>query len=167
MRRWMGGTRFFRALARVYLVACALTGLAFPAVASSQSGAVDGLLTDRTTGTPVAGAAVYLLDDSGSTVSSALTAADGRFVLRIGSAGVHTFRFERIGVRSEEIAGVHVDPEQSHPLRLSVSTDPVKLPPLVVEADRVCEDVSLLDDRLLTVWTEARKALAFARLESE
>ena len=119
---------------------------------------VVGIVLERETGTPVAGAMVILFDDQGDRVDRFLTNAAGRFLLRARSIGAHHITVERIGYLG--LTTERFEPRADAELiRIEVPVEPVILGPLDVSGEPRCE-VRPEEGRVTArVWEEARKAL--------
>ena len=108
---------------------------------------------------PVPGAFVTLRGTAGLVVAGSLTGSSGTFQLT-GKAGKYTLHVERLGYRSFSTAVFRLDTTQVRELR--VSSAPVALPSLSIEARRKCKPANALGPEEILIWEELRKSLAVA-----
>ena len=148
-----------RPVCAVALLACLAT-LAHVAQLEAQS--VRGTLVEESSGIPVEGAFVVLLDASDSTVAGTLTDDSGIFVLQAPAAGVYALRAERIGYESFSSPPLSLTPGPPIQYRLVMPVSPVELATLSVEGERRCESRPEDGPRMARVWEEAKKALTTA-----
>lgn len=151
---WLVTTSTRRAFAWLGHVAAALTLSAALAGAQTVTGTV--VLPDSTI--PVSGAIVAATDSAG-TITRALTAEGGRFLLRLPHAGRHTIQVLRIGFVATRGPTVTVAPGDTATLRLVASSARVTLAAIEIRGRSQCRvrpDTSLMVAR---VWEEARKAM--------
>jgi hypothetical protein len=101
------------------LVAALAVWLAFTA-APSAAQTVSGQLTDESTGAPIGGARVVLVDDAGERRATATTDRAGAWALRAPRTGV----YYRILVEAAGYARIETDPflAGSEPVRLQLAT---------------------------------------------
>jgi hypothetical protein len=123
---------------------CLTVALAVAFAASSVHGqapdsasVVRGQVLEHETGAPLAGAAVSLASGPGGTkgIGTRVTSADGRFLFRQVPSGSYRMIVTLIGYRDLRDT-VRVGPESDLELRLPLSISPVRLEPIVVEAER-------------------------------
>ncbi len=98
-----------------------------------------GVVSDATTGDPVRGAAVRVAGHAGG---SARTDARGRFSIADVEAGWHAIQFSQLGFATRTDS-VHVSPRRVTNVAVSLSVNPVVLPPLEVSVER--REVALQD----------------------
>lgn len=139
-------------------VALPLLGLLLAAEAAAQ---VNGRVLDPDGGAPVSGALVHVLGPSGDGVRSAVTAAAGSFRLNVPTAGIYTFRMERIGYATADTTLTISDPNELINLTLIARTDAIRLGEIRAESAPRCGPSSANADAMV-LWTEARKALEIA-----
>lgn len=147
---------------RFRTIAAAAALLAFPVAVKAQS--VRGTVIERGTGTPVGGAVVQLLDSSGSTVTRAITGADGAYRLTAPRAGTFGLRVLRIGFQPSAAVTVALDAGADiiqPPLLAgaSVSLDTVR-----VAARRECQVRPDAATATFAVWEQIRTALIAAQI---
>jgi hypothetical protein len=120
---------------------------------------VVGIVVNGSSGEPLSGVFVVLLDEAERRVAHVLTDNTGRFILRGDAPGTYRLQAERIGLR----------PAQSQPLQLGSGTtthrfelhdQAISLDGLVVQADtRECRTRPEEGTRLQLVWDQVRTAL--------
>ena len=128
---------------------------------------ITGTVTDRESGAPIATAMVVLLDDAGDRLHWVLTDRDGTFRLRAPAPGTYRLRVDRIGLRSEVLDGVRVEEGETVSLRVEVGSRAIELPPVEVEAARLCEIPDREGLLISDLWEEARKALELSMVTQE
>ena len=120
---------------------------------------VSGVVVEEGAGTPVPGAMVLLVDNSGTTIDRALTDAAGRFVVNAHATGVHHIAVERIGY-----ADWSTDPFRATAagtvLTIEVPLEPIAFADLEVSGRQRCADRPEDGAATHRLWKEARKALA-------
>ena len=131
--------------------------LILPPPARAQT--VRGKVVEDSVLLPVPGAFVTLRDTAGLVVAGSLTDSSGTFQLT-GKAGKYTLHVERLGYRSFSTAVFRLDTTQVRELR--VSSAPVALPSLSIEARRKCKPANALGPEEILIWEELRKSLAVA-----
>ena len=109
---------------------CAL--LAAPAAAQEVAGTVV-----ETSGAPLGGALVTLLDGSGRVVATASSRPDGSFILRAPSAGEYRVKAERIGHATAVSAPLTLRAGETASLRLASAGKGVQLEGLQVAAAEI------------------------------
>jgi hypothetical protein len=136
-----------------------LPALAFlPAVVPAQT--IRGHLTDKTTGQPVAGGFVVLLNEDLDELQRSLTDDGGQFTLTAPAAGRYRLKSAVVGIRSsitppfELVAGTDLE------LNFAVQAIVVVLPTLTIEDERTCLGPLQGSIAAATIWEEARKALS-------
>lgn len=109
--------------------------LTFPTrpVNAQSTGQILGRVVDASSGAPLRGVGVRVLGTRAQTVS----AEDGKFLLVAVPAGERTVRFELLGYRPVETERVLVRSGRPSQLNVQLSTAPIALPGVKVEADRV------------------------------
>jgi hypothetical protein len=143
-----------------FLAACVL-GWAAPAAAQQLQGRV----VDATDGSPLAAAYVeVLLADR--TVATALTDADGRFVVAPGAAATYTVRADHIGYAPSE-ASVDVSAGAPARVELRLGTQAVELDGLSATVDRRCRVDAGEATRVATLWNEVAEAFRAGALADE
>ncbi len=140
--------------------ALALAVVAFlPTAAWAQS--ISGLLLDQNTGTPVGGAYVVLLGADSLEIARALTDGLGRFRLHAPKPDAYRLRTEVVGYRSSVTSRFDLGNDGADDLQLEVEPIRLSLDPLFVQGRaRECRVIGEQAFEVLTVWDEARKALA-------
>lgn len=126
--------------------------------------AVVGTVRDGSTGQPVTGAMVRLLDGGRWTGALFVTAADGRFRLTAPGPGSFDLRVERIGFAETEVGPVVVEEAETVTFDVIAVARPVRLEGLDVSAGRRrCSLPGDAEGATQTLWAEVRKALDAAR----
>lgn len=118
-----------------------------------------GIVVEEGTGAPIHGAMAILFDSTGAQVSSALSNATGRFLLRAEQPGLHYITVERIGYADWTTDRFEPQPGGG-PLTIRVPVQAVRLQGLDVSAGRRCEVRPEEGKATARVWEEVRKALA-------
>jgi hypothetical protein len=119
-----------------------------------------GRVVDAGTTSSVVGAHVMLLDAAGRTLRSVLTNEQGRFQIRAPAAGDYRLRVEMIGRSSTTSEVLAIAAGDARETTLELALAPVSLPGLDVRSSERCELRSAASGDVVTVWEEARKALA-------
>jgi len=154
-----------------FLRSALAAALALPVLLSAASRLpaqeLRGTIVEAGTGRAIEGAFVSLVDATGVTTNSALTAADGAYVVRTPIPGEYTVRVERIGYESWS----------SEPIRLTrgaVVTRHLEIPVLAVRLDELAVTVAShcrprpgAGPEMARIWEEARKALELNRWTEE
>ncbi len=121
--------------------------------------AVRGRLLDASSGEPVAGALIVLLDADGSEVISTVTSARGTYHLRAPGAGVFSIRAERIGFENSLSNEITILAGETVTEELTASSSAIVLPVLAVESESECRVRPEEGEATYVLWEEARKAL--------
>lgn len=149
----VGGRR--RTLITVVWLALAC---AFPAWASAQqTGAVTGRVVNQETGAPLANARVEAVAESGRTVASVLSGADGQYRLANLMPGTYTIVVTMVGYEEYRISGVRVVAGDASMVGAQLVSAAFSLNPIVVSAskrqEKVIEapaSVSVIDSRSIS-----------------
>ncbi len=123
---------------------------------------ISGDVIDQTSGLPVIGAFVLLIDEDSSVVDRSLTDAYGRFSVSALSPGRYALKSAIIGFRSTVSQYFDLVADQSIALQFVIPGFPISLPTLVVEDNRTCGGPPEAGLAAATVWDEAKKALEAA-----
>ena len=115
------------------LAACAVMLFAFVGSASAQSGKLTGVVTDATSGQPLAGVQVYL-EGTGRGV---LTQENGRYFIVNVPAGVYTVSAQLIGYATMRKENIQVSIDQTRVVDFEMPSQAVAVQEIVVEAERV------------------------------
>jgi len=126
----------------------------------AEAQTIQGQLLDRRTNTPILGALVLLLNESGEEENGFLSNAEGRFLLKGKGPGTFTVRAERIGYETTISEPIHLSEDETFQLRIEVLPAPIALSELEIEGERVCQIRPEDGLGVSRVWEEARKALA-------
>ena len=127
-------------LSRALLVGSLGLALFAPPVASQEEGPrLSGLILTESTGVPVEGAHIRLVDPSDVVLAEALSDERGAFGLPMPPPGVYRVRVTRIGYQSWASDTLHVtSASASRTLRLEVPVQPIPLPEMSVSEQNVC-----------------------------
>lgn len=128
-----------------------------PVVAASQ--VVRGVVVEETSGRPVPGVVVVLLDSAGKRLGGVLAGDDGSYALRAQGPGRYGIRAERIGFRADAPAKVTLGAGETVELRLVTRPIPVVLSAVHVTGRTSCVARASDGREVSAVWDEARKAL--------
>ncbi len=141
--------------------------LAMVFVGSPRAQVVKGSVTSGTGSQPIEGAAVSLLDSSGTRVGGVFAGASGEYVIRAPGAGRFVVRAVRIGFRPAESAPLVVDAGEVVEQSITMEPVPVALPAVVTRGEDRC--VIRPDEGLAVarVWQAARAGLDAALLAEE
>lgn len=121
---------------------------------------VRGTIVDKSTGEPVPGVFVVLLDSAGRARGATLSDQKGFYAIRAPYEASFTLRAERIGHRSIATAAFALTAAQAHTVDIKVPVAAVALAPIDVKGTRRCELRAEQGRRTAQLWEEARKALA-------
>lgn len=134
--------------------------LLLTAVKTATGQFITGVLLDRNTGRPVAGAYIVLLNPDSLEVARSLTNGLGEFRIHPPRTGTYRLRTEVVGFRSSVTQAFSVEPDGLAGLQLEVVPIRLRLDPLFVEGRaRECRIIGDQALEVLTVWDETRKAL--------
>jgi hypothetical protein len=139
-----------------------LSAVATPARLSAQ--AVRGRMLEAGTGVPVPGALIELRNDQDSIVDRTLTDDGGRYSLQASAAGRYRLHAERIGFRDWDSDPLELAAARAVTRDIQVSTQPVSVSSLSVQADRKCRLEPQLGVATYLMWEEVRKALRLTLL---
>lgn len=123
---------------------------------------VAGKLVDRTTGEPLDGAFMVLVDSAGVKHGGILTNPEGRYFLRAPAPGRYTIRVERIGYATSTSRPLTLAAGETRVYDMAVSTQAIELDSIEVKAGQRCTVRPGSGARIAEVWDEARKALQLA-----
>jgi hypothetical protein len=130
-----GWRRFF-----VTLV-LAVAALAFPRIATAQTGKITGVVTDAGTGQPIEGAQVFIQ----GTGLGAVTQPNGRYFILSVNPGSYTVTTRRIGYQSQEQVGVVVAIDATREVNFRLNSSST-----VLTTQRIVADAAPLVERGLT-----------------
>ena len=123
-------------------------------------------VVDGTSGQPLQGTLVALLDEAGAHVRSALTDARGRFLFGGIPPATYDLRAELIGYATAE-QSVAVAAGDATVVDIRLDSRAIELEGLSVEGEGRCELRPESGLRVAEVWDEVRKALEAARWTNE
>jgi hypothetical protein len=119
---------------------------------------VSGRLTDIGSGQPVAFGVIEVLDSAGLTLQRTQSTADGLFLTRITSGTAVRLRATAIGYSTELTGFLHLQSTESKQINIALRVQALDLPEIGSSSRRTCS-INGAASTVLTVWTEARKAL--------
>ena len=122
---------------------------------------VRGVVLEATSGTPIEGAMLVVMDGGSHVAARILTDATGGFVTKLPRVGTYQVRVDRIGYESLTTDSFEV-PESGTFRRILVPIHAVELAGLDVSGAKRCEVRPEVGRATATVWEEARKALEAA-----
>lgn len=144
--------------------------LLFITLSSGQIAAqvVQGTVTEREDGSPIAGAVVQLIDIGDRVSSGTLTDTSGRFRVTAPAPGWYRLRVDRIGFRSELSALLELSAGRIAEQGMVISSAPIDLEGITARGrSRGCT-IRQNGEVVSRIWEEARKALdALALTESK
>lgn len=124
-----------------------------------------GMVTEGAGGRSLPGVVVYLLDTTNRVVGTALSAADGRYLLRAPGPGTYRVRSMRIGYRPVHSQFIHLDLDEQENLDLALAGIAVGLDTVRVVADRQCANLAGSEaSTAFLLWEQTRAALQAALL---
>jgi hypothetical protein len=133
------------------------TLLSFCAGSNAAAQVIRGVVTDRSTGSPIRGAFVALLRPDGRQATGVLTGDAGEFVFRV-PAGTYSLRAERIGQQTTNVPAFEIAAEQTRTVNIQLDVAALQLSAITVRTDARCDRVEGSRETA-AVWDEARKAL--------
>lgn len=110
------------------LLAAALTGMVPSLLNAQDVGRIVGRVLDGETGQPLSSVQVYIADGS----AGALSALDGRYVIRNVPAGTYDVTAQNIGYGSKTVTGVVVQAGQTAELDITLTSQAVELEEIIV-----------------------------------
>jgi hypothetical protein len=125
---------------------------------------VRGLITERTTNTPIDGVVVSVVDTRDSTVTQVLSDDRGNYEVRLPVAGTYSLDVKRIGVKRLRLAPFTVGVGETH--RLDVTLEPLAavLSSVKVTGRTSCVRNPQTNAKTAALWEDARAALTAAVL---
>ncbi len=144
-----------------------LAFLVLPASRLAAQQTIAGTLLRSIDSLPIAGALVTLADSSGHDIARTASDERGRFFFPVRLPGTYRLQVLRIGLKPAAPRAVLLAPGGRADLRLYLAEVPVRLPEIIVAAERrrcgAPPDSSALGEFL----AEARKALALTEISME
>lgn len=125
----------------------------------ARAQSVRGTVVAGSTGNPISGALISLLDADSARVDETLSGNEGSFALTASRAGRYRIRVERIGFATWTTSAFELTAGSSVERHLEVPVRPVSLDGLSVEAERTCRTNMEDAEAAYRLWTETRKAL--------
>jgi hypothetical protein len=118
---------------RTSLITFLLVAAAALPLRAQTTGSIIGRVVDATTGAGIAAAAVEVT----GTRLRALSGDDGRFIIGAVPPGERTLRVEHLGYKPVVLEGIIVRTGRSQDLRIEMTTAPVAVEGVIVQAERV------------------------------
>jgi hypothetical protein len=129
--------------------------------ASIEAQQVRGRIVGASSGMPVSGAFVVLVDSTRATAAATLTSESGMFSLTAKLPGTYVIRVERLALRAHVTSAIVLAAGAVETKDITVTETAVALAPVNARAERSgCRSFGDLDDETEAVWEEARKALS-------
>lgn len=108
---------------------------------AAQTGSITGRVTDASTGVPLAGARVDLVNAAGQSAASGLSDSQGQFRLANVPSGTYTLVASLIGYENRRIEGVQITAGQTSMQAVTLDVTAFELNPIVVSASKRQEKV--------------------------
>ncbi len=148
---------------RVLIAVAAL--VAIPALASAQL--VRGRVSEESSGAPVVGALVALLDAGGARVALGLTAEDGRFALRAPAGSAITLEVKRIGLARTHRALPPLATGETRDVEVVVAPLPAVQPRVQVTGRSSCGRAPAGTQQVGALWEDLTAALTATHLTQQ
>ena len=149
------------------LGALAVAGSILFAATGARAQTVRGTVVEHSTGAPLPGAIVVLLDSTGAPLVSALSDERGAFVLRAPSGGTFRLRVDVVGFVSEVTAPLRLTEGETVDQTIRYAKVARELPPVTVRERSRCVAAYGSGGDVAVLWEEVRKALAVTQLTAE
>jgi outer membrane receptor for ferrienterochelin and colicins len=125
------------------------------AAAAAQTGAISGRVSSASSGRPLAGASVAVLESDGREVTRVLSRADGQFTVMDLRQGRYTVTATFVGYSPSRTSDVSVVPGETTRLSFSMSSLGVRLDSFVVSVSRAEERILDAPASIAVVKTQA------------
>jgi len=132
--------------------------------ASLNAQLVRGTVTERSSGAPLGGVLVTLVNDSSRTVGSALTSERGEFGIRAPVPGRYRIDAKRIGVRRASSPVFELATSETREINVQLDALLYSLPEVVITAIPLCNKGDKEAGRVAALWDEARTALTATQI---
>ena len=116
---------------------------------------LQGTFVAEPEGTPLGGAHLVLLDNTGVEVASTLTDGTGHFTMEAPAPGGYTVRGEHVGYRTAEVS---VESGRTSPVALSTTFHPIETSNFSTKLDDSCEVPLETAQGVAALWEEVAKA---------
>lgn len=141
----------------------AILGVACLLVVSRDAASAQSLIVDVTaaeSGSPLSGAFVSLLDESGQTIRTGLTNEAGRLLFAAPGTGRYQLRVELVGRQTHSSGLLSIAAAEARRVAVSLSFQAIALAEIRVERDQRCRLRPADALAISQVWETARQALA-------
>jgi hypothetical protein len=142
-----------------------ILSVALPAAADAQ--VVRGRVLEESSGAPVSGAVVTLLDGESRRVGSALSSDEGRFAVTAPASGEYTLEVKRIGVRRVTTPPFSLASGATLERDVEVATIPAVQPEVRVSGRSLCGTTLEEGPALAALWEDLRAALTATRVTQQ
>lgn len=156
--------RLLRALRSSSLSIIALTAIVIVGTATAAAQEVRGTIRLESTGEPVSGAVVRLVNDAGVTVNQTLSHETGAYRLLARFPGRYALAVERIGLATVHVEPFEVGTEETVVKHLTLGYQPLSLEGISVRGERQCRLQRDASGAVQRLWEEARKTLTSVSL---
>ncbi|MGH7650753.1 MAG: carboxypeptidase regulatory-like domain-containing protein [Gemmatimonadaceae bacterium] len=114
-------------------------------------------VVELSTGKPIVGASVLLLDDHGNSVLGNFSDQGGHTVLHAPGSGAYVLRVDKVGYDTWNSVLLHVT---GSPIHVRAGVEPTRNPPTVVaRSETSCQQLGAPGNPAGDLWVEIRKAL--------
>lgn len=132
--------------------------------ASLNAQLVRGTVVERSSGAPLGGVLVTLVNDSTRTVGSALTSERGEYGIRAPGPGRYRIDAKRIGVRRSSSTVFELAQSETREINVQLDALLYSLPEVVITAIPLCNKGDKEAGRVAALWDEARTALTATQI---
>ena len=127
---------------------------------------IRGVIADRTSGLPVPGVTIVLLDSANASLASVLSDEQGKFTVRAPTAGLYRLRLEAVGFFSDTTADLRVVEGENPTQTVTFNRRIRDLPAVTVTAKTICVPAPDAGATVAALWDEVRKALTMTELSA-
>lgn len=140
-----------------------ILGILLTVARSSASQDVRTEVVEHSTGRPISGAVVSVIDEHGASVDSRFTDQSGRLTLQAPANAKYRVRADKVGY--ETWTSVVLQPSRKQTIvRIGMFPTRASLQPTVVRSGAPCDDLGAAGTSAASVWAEMRKALVASAL---
>lgn len=141
-----------------------LVALAWASTGEAAAQEVRGTIRLESTGEPVSGAVVRLVNDAGVTVNQTLSHETGAYRLLAGAPGRYALAVERIGLATVDVEPFEIGTDEPVVKHLTLGYQPLSLEGISVRGERRCRLQRDASGTVQRLWEEARKTLTSVSL---